>query len=205
MADNIRLNTGSGGDLLAARDASGVKHQKVVTEFIDGSSIIQVASDAPFPVVDSAAASVLTDIAEAVANIPVNPPSLTETQPVGLSTAVLFDVSGNPLNFKFASIDVVSSGNNAIVSAVAGMTIRVLSVCLFPTAAVDVYFNDGTANLLGGTRKIKLDNSGAAGDRQTVLPFSPSGWFQTAAANRPINLNLSASVGVAGCLVYVEV
>jgi hypothetical protein len=106
---------------------------------------------------------------------------------------------------KFANIDTASSGNNAIVAAVGGATIRVLAVFVAGSGAVDIYFNDGTANLLGGTRLVKLDNTGAAGAVGFSLPFNPLGWFETAAVNRPINLNLSAAVGVAGCLVYVEV
>lgn len=106
---------------------------------------------------------------------------------------------------KFANIDVASSGNNQIVAAIASTTIRVLAVFVAASGAVDVYFNDGTANLLGGTRLVKLDNTGAAGAVGFSLPFNPVGWFETAADNRPINLNLSAAVGAAGCLVYVEV
>jgi hypothetical protein len=38
-----------------------------------------------------------------------------------------------------------------------------------------------------------------------VLQENRTGWFQTGAVNRPINLNLSGAVGVAECLTYVEV
>jgi hypothetical protein len=106
---------------------------------------------------------------------------------------------------KFVNIDTATSGNNALVSAVAGKDIRVIALFLAASGAVDVYLNDGTANILGGTRKVKLDNTGAAGAVGFSLPFNPVGWAETAAVNRPLNLNLSAAVGVAGCLVYIEV
>lgn len=125
-----------------------------------------------------------------------------------VGVAIQTDVLANDttmLTPKFANIDTATSGNNAIVAAVGGATIRVLSVIVTASGAVDVYFNDGTANLLGGTRLVKLDNTGAAGAVGFSLPFNPVGWFETAAVNRPINLNLGAAVGVAGCLVYVEV
>lgn len=108
------------------------------------------------------------------------------------------------LAVKYANIDVTSSGDNAIVAAVSGKTLKVISVFLAASGAVDVYFNDGTANLLGGTRKVKLDNTGAAGAGGFALQNNPTGWFKTAGTNRPINLNLSGAVGVAGCLAYVE-
>lgn len=106
---------------------------------------------------------------------------------------------------KFANIDTATSGNNAIIAANATKKIRVISISLFSSGVVDVYFNDGTANLLGGTRKIKLDNTGATGAGGFCLQENDTGWFETAATNRPINLNLSAAIGVCGCVTYVEV
>lgn len=106
---------------------------------------------------------------------------------------------------KFANIDTATSGNNEIIAANATKKIRVISIFLAASGAVDVYFNDGTANLLGGTRKIKLDNTGAVGTVGFALQENRTGWFETAATNRPINLNLSGAVGVAGCITYVEV
>lgn len=215
MADNIQLNPGVGGDQLAARDVGGVKHQRTVIEFNDGGTIREVAAANPVPVVagslplpSGAATEVtLSDIAAAVDRIPIDPSAVSSVQPVGLCTSVLFDngAPSNPLTFKFANIDTATANDNAVVSAVTTKKIRVLSVALFASGAVDVYFNDGTVSLLGGTRKIKLDNSGTVGTRGFVLPFNQGGWFETAAVNRPLNLNLGGAVGVAGCLTYVEV
>ena len=39
MADNIELNEGSGGDVLAAKDRGGVKHERVLIELDDSASI----------------------------------------------------------------------------------------------------------------------------------------------------------------------
>ena len=128
----------------------------------------------------------------------------TDNVGVAIQTDVLMD-DVTALTPKFANIDTATSGNTAIVAAVAGKTIRVLSVFVACTAAVNIYWNDGTGNLMGGTRLIKLDNTGAAGAVGFSLPFNPLGWFETGADNRPINLNQSGAIGVAGCLVYVEV
>lgn len=39
MSDNIRLNEGAGGDLLAAEDRGGVKHERVLVELDDSASL----------------------------------------------------------------------------------------------------------------------------------------------------------------------
>lgn len=123
---------------------------------------------------------------------------------VGQDAKVLYDGT-TAVTVKRANIDTATANNNAIVAAVLTKKIRVISVSLFASGAVDVYFNDGTANLLGGTRKVKLDNTGAVGAGGLVLQQNLTGWFETADVNRPLNLNLSGAVGVAGCLTYVEV
>lgn len=128
----------------------------------------------------------------------------TDNVGVAQDSEVLMDgTSANSV--KFANIDTASSGDNAVVAAVTSKKIKVVSVALFASGSVDVYLNDGTADLLGGTRKIKLDNTGAGGAAGFVLGHNPQGWLQTAAVNRPLNLNLSAAVGVAGTVQYVEV
>jgi hypothetical protein len=123
---------------------------------------------------------------------------------VGEDCKLVYD-GATSVTVKYANIDTATSGNNAIVAAVASKKIKVVSLFLAASGAVDVYFNDGTANLLGGTRKVKLDNTGAVGSGGFVLQENLKGWFETAAVNRPLNLNLSAAIGVAGCLAYVEV
>jgi hypothetical protein len=123
---------------------------------------------------------------------------------VGEDCKIVYDGTTS-VTVKYANIDTATSGNNAIVAAVAAKKIKVVSLFLAASGAVDVYFNDGTANLLGGTRKVKLDNTGAVGSGGFVLQENLKGWFETAAVNRPLNLNLSAAIGVAGCLAYVEV
>jgi hypothetical protein len=123
---------------------------------------------------------------------------------VGEDCKIVYDGTTS-VTVKYANIDTATSGNNAIVAAVANKKIKVVSLFLAASGAVDVYFNDGTANLLGGTRKVKLDNTGAVGSGGFVLQENLKGWFETAAVNRPLNLNLSAAIGVAGCLAYVEV
>jgi hypothetical protein len=51
MADNITLNPGTGGDTLAAKDASSVKHQRVLVEASVAGTPTDVSAAAPLPVV----------------------------------------------------------------------------------------------------------------------------------------------------------
>lgn len=114
---------------------------------------------------------------------------------------------GALLPAKFAAIDTATNGDNAIVAAVAGKKILVLSLSLFSGGtAVDVYLsskdNTGT-KLLGGTGKITLDKTGATGFGGFALGFSPVGHFETD-SGEALNLNLSAGNRVLGQVVYVE-
>lgn len=102
-------------------------------------------------------------------------------------------------SLRHVNIDVAGNGNNLLVAAAANHLFLVVGIALFATGAVTVTLNDGTADILGGTRRIALDPDNVAG---FVLQPNPWGWCRTQAVNRPLNLNLSAAVGVAGALVY---
>ena len=108
---------------------------------------------------------------------------------------------------KFARLSTASTGNQAIVAAVSGKKIRVLSMNVMATASTNaIWVNDGTADLHGTTSyKIPLDVTGATGAGGFVLPFNQLGWFETAANNRPININLGSANGITAIVTYVEV
>jgi hypothetical protein len=108
---------------------------------------------------------------------------------------------------KFARLSTASTGNQAIVAAVSGKKIRVLSMNVMATASTNaIWINDGTADLHGTTSyKIPLDVTGATGAGGFVLPFNQLGWFETAANNRPININLGSANGITAIVTYVEV
>jgi hypothetical protein len=52
MADNITLNAGAGGDVIAGDDIGGVKHQRVKVEFGPDGSATDVSNVAPLPTFD---------------------------------------------------------------------------------------------------------------------------------------------------------
>ena len=98
---------------------------------------------------------------------------------------------------KFVKIDVASSGDNTIVSAVEGKKIRVLQYALVCSDAVTVQWKSSGGTALSGAMSFAA-NGGIS------CPFSPVGLFETAIGEGLV-LNLSAAVQVSGHLVYVEV
>lgn len=124
----------------------------------------------------------------------------------GLDVSNLYDGS-TALVPKFAKLSSASTGNQALVSAVVGKKIRILALHIMATATTNsVYINDGTADLYAdSTRKIPLDVTGATGPGGVSLPFNPVGWFETAATNRPLNVNLGSANGIVAVATYVEV
>lgn len=105
--------------------------------------------------------------------------------------------NGSRREVKRAVIDAATSGNNTIVAAVTGKKIRVLSVNLIASGAVNVRWEsgaDGTA--LSGQMNFAA-NSGY------VLPYNKDGWYQTAESTL-LNLELSGATSVDGSITYIE-
>jgi hypothetical protein len=102
-------------------------------------------------------------------------------------------------NVKRAVIDNAGSGDNTLVAAVTGKKIRVLQCMLVMTGtAVTIRFESGA----GGTALTGQMQPSQGGG--FVLPFSPVGWFETAASTL-LNLELGGAQSADGVLAYVEV
>ncbi|HXG77500.1 MAG TPA: hypothetical protein VNJ53_13120 [Gaiellaceae bacterium] len=98
---------------------------------------------------------------------------------------------------RYAAVDVATSGDTTLVAAVAGKRLRVLAFLLVGAGAVVATFKSGAATALTGGLTLAASTVVAA-------PFSPEGWFETAAGEALV-LNLSAAVSVDGAVVYQEV
>lgn len=98
---------------------------------------------------------------------------------------------------QFASISCAAAGDNTILAAVAGKTIRVLEYVLNVAGAVTVKFTSGAAGTALSGAMALAANGGIGG------AFCPVGLFQALAPNTALVLNLSAAVQVSGHLVYV--
>jgi hypothetical protein len=103
---------------------------------------------------------------------------------------------------KFAAIAAATSGNNTLVTNPnAGKKIRILAIMVIAGAAGNIYFTSDTGTVIfgGSTNKIQLAANGGF-----VLPFSPVGWFETA-ADADLTMNASSTGPFSGGVVYVEV
>lgn len=116
MADNITLNAGTGGAVLAADDITGVWHQKVKVEFGGDDSATQVDATNPLPVVQTGALPAGTnnigdvDIASALpagANT-IGGVNIASALPAGANNIGDVDVATLP-----APLDVVGGGLEA--------------------------------------------------------------------------------------------
>lgn len=88
-----------------------------------------------------------------------------------------------------------TSGQTALLSAVAGTKYRVLSLAVMATTAVTVKFQSASNDL---TATFPLGANGGF-----VLPFNEHGWFETN-VNEALNVNLGGAVATAVQLQYIK-
>lgn len=99
----------------------------------------------------------------------------------------------------FLAIDAATSGDNTLLAAQgAGNKIRVHQLMLVAAGTTTVRFESGAGGTALSGQMNLVANTGF------VLPYSPIGWFETA-ANTLLNLELSAAVSVDGVCAYTVV
>lgn len=98
---------------------------------------------------------------------------------------------------QFAKIDQTAT-TTLVAAQGAGVKVRVVGLLLVNTAAQSLTFKSAA----GGTA---LTGAMAVGANGTlVLPFSPQGWFETA-ANALLELSQSGATQVSGAIAWVAV
>ncbi len=221
MSDNITLNSGSGGATLATDDIGGVHYQLVKLGYgaLDAVTVVSAAN--PLPVADVGITGLPADtfVADGGAlgkgvliqgddgtdrhNLAVDEDGVLRSR---LACDAILDGAAK-LTPQFAKIECAASGDNQLINTTAGKKVRVVSLALFASGAVEVYFKSegGTVIFGGSTTKLKLDHTGAVGAAGFVLAFNPVGWFQTDVDGEDLEINLSAAVGVCGAITYLEV
>lgn len=95
----------------------------------------------------------------------------------------------------FAAISASSSGDNTVVSGVAGHQIRVVRYSLMCAGAVVVTWKSSVAGAISGPRSFAANGG-------KVEPYCPEGIIQTAVGDGLV-LNLSGNVSVGGDLTYI--
>jgi hypothetical protein len=99
---------------------------------------------------------------------------------------------------KLAPINVTTAGNSVLVDAVPLKKIRVVQLLITVKRGVDINFQ-GSGDASKKTGPGFYPPGGGA-----ALPFSPIGWFETA-AGEALEINLSLESQVGGMLSYVEI
>jgi len=156
----------------------------------DGGNVISI---------DDAGGSITVDGSVTVSATDLDVRNLAATQDT-ITAKLATDAIQNgttALTPKFAKIDVASSGDNTIVSAVTGKKIRVLQYSLVCGAATTVQWKSSGGTTLSGDMQFAA-NGGIS------CPFSPVGLFETASGEGLV-LNLSAANAVSGHLCYIEI
>jgi len=102
------------------------------------------------------------------------------------------------VTMKYATINLVASGNTVIVKAVSDKRIKVMAAFLIATGTGFFFWQSGSSSATSLTGPTYL-----AANVGYVLPFNPNGWFQTAAASL-LNGSLSTITTIGGCITYLE-
>jgi hypothetical protein len=126
-------------------------------------------------------------------NVASSPP-LSTISSVETSTVYSGTTALTPL---FSTIVASASGATTVVALVSSKKIRVLAMQLVASAAVNVKWQSSVAGDITGLAYLAANGG-------YVLPFNPTGWFQTVAGEALV-VNLSGAFAVGGSLTYVTV
>lgn len=160
MADNIELNLGAGGKIVATDDIGGIQHELVKVEFGTDGNATMVSTGNPLPVTDAAVTLSTASIdlktpnlgqALSAASIPVVLTAVEEAILSAILTITDFDTKTGSLTETAPATDTASSGLNGRLQRIAQ---RLTSLIALLPAALGV----------GGG--LKIDGSG------TALPIS---------------------------------
>lgn len=145
MADNVTLNSGTGGDSVAADDIAGIKHQRIKIQHGADGSATDVSSASPLPVNDASG-------------------SLTVDAPVGTPVFVRLSDGSSAiatLPVSLASLPALAAGTNAIgkLAANSGVVIGDVNVTSLP--AVNRPSTSTLSNVSGSATSVTLLSSTA--------------------------------------------
>lgn len=93
-----------------------------------------------------------------------------------------------------AVIDIDDSGNNTVISATTGRSIKVHKMFFIAESGVTITMYDGSSTALSGPMKF-------VGSQGMVLDIDEDAWFTTTAGNAFV-MNLDIAVQVSGTIYY---
>lgn len=175
MADDITLNTGSGGSVVATDEITNRHYQKNKLTFGADGTATDVGSKTsnPFPVGFDR----------------------TQAQVEAAPSSDVIMVDGVEVTVERALISTAAAATATLVAATPAKKIRVLAVFIANTTAQSLTFKSAA----GGTAKTGAMPLATLG--QLALPFNAHGWFETIAGEL-LELAQSGSTTCFGVLTY---
>jgi hypothetical protein len=135
MVDNVTINAGAGGDVVAADDISGVKHQRVKIEFGADGSATDVSSTNPMPIGNVPRTSGGCSIFRSL--------DLDESEEEAKASAG--QVYGWYVHNNASSVRYVKFYNATAASVTVGTTTPLMTVPIPANAGANVHFGTGIA------------------------------------------------------------
>jgi hypothetical protein len=125
----------------------------------------------------------------------------TNIQSLNVDTSGRLNINtqfGKPTTASLSSVSInaAANGNNTLIAAVGGQTIRVFKMFMVAAANVDVILRDGAATDLTGVMSLSKYGS-------VTLDLDGEPWFITAAGNAFV-INLSAATQMSGRIYYTQ-
>ena len=178
MADNVAITAGAGTSI-ASDDIGGVQWQRIKVGWGDDGVAVDTSLTNPLPVQAPAATRTTHSIA------------------VALQSDALMLASTTVTPKYFSETVAAADTDEELIAAVAGKKLRIVAlVAQCGATGTDMTFESSTT-----TRKHKIP-AGANGGQ--VLPFNPSGWFETAVGESlTVTTGAGSSCEISG--VYIEV
>lgn len=103
--------------------------------------------------------------------------------------------TGNINSFTEASIDFSNTGDNTVISAVAGKTIRIFRIFFVCSAATEITIKNGTTALTGA---MSMGQNGGF-----TLDYQAEAWF-TATAGNAFVISQSGTAQISGRIYYQQ-
>jgi len=110
MADNIQLDVGAGGDILAADDVGGAKHQQVKIEYGADGTVVAVSDANPLPVDNNPVESIQTNTGNSTATAAGGSDDIDSTQINSGKTGQLLQIIVSATVFYKAELKIVTNG-----------------------------------------------------------------------------------------------
>jgi len=157
MTDNVVLNPGFGGDVVAADDINGVLHQRVKVEFGDSDAATQVSSGNPLPTKDILSGSIPTATFGHL--------KYHGSASIDIAASSAAAESGSPAYFSFGP-----DNSGVSVIRVSQITIEMEVAAGFTSS----YYGDMTSSLISGSELQIMAGSGSSWTTvQNLTPDAP--------------------------------